>query len=71
MEKGEGKRKCLAFSPPPLSLGPTVESPPKHGSPSKLSNAHYRDRSFNVRRHKKDEPNLHRLLLAVAFNYIN
>lgn len=29
------------------------------------------DRSFNVKRHKKDEQSLHRLLLAVAFNYIN
>lgn len=31
----------------------------------------YSGRSFNVKRHKKDEQNLHRLLLAVAFNYIN
>lgn len=29
------------------------------------------DRSFNVKRHKKDEQSLHRLLLPVAFNYIN
>lgn len=41
------------------------------GAPSAAEERAYSNRSFNVKRHKKDEQNLHRLLLAVAFNYIN
>lgn len=47
------------------------ESYPTFGAPSATEEHTYSNRSFNVKRHKKDEQNLHRLLLAVAFNYIN
>lgn len=48
-----------------------AESQPRCGAPQFLSNMHTvigRSMSKGV---KKDEQNLHRLVLAVAFNYIN
>lgn len=51
---------------------PSTESSPRKSAPQHLSHAHtVIGHSMSKGIKKKDEQNLHRLLLAVAFNYIN